>query len=326
MAQQQQITGWKQSIGKAKQRFQNIAKMSNTGMVWERESMFALQAIKSSKYLQECNTDSIRDAIINVASIGLSLSPAEKLVYIVPRDGKAVLDVSYQGLLKLATDSGSVMWAKVELVYEQDEFEWLGVNKMPHHRIADPFTTHRGPLRGGYCVAQLASGDKLIEVMGKDELDKVKDQSKAKNGPWKTWPEEMMKKTILKRAYKSWPKSQRMSEAVDILNRHEGIDFDTRPAEQVSEPAVLLVNDEQVGILNKLVEESHVNVNKIFAAFDIDSLENLPQEQFEECKARLVSAKGAYEKKQAEKQRAEQPEQEGAASGEADAEPEPAGE
>jgi len=306
-----QIVGWKQSIGKAKQRFKDISKMANTGMVWERESMFALQAVKKSDFLQKCNTESIRDAVLNVASIGLSLNPAEKLAYLVPRDGIAVLDVSYQGLLKLATDSGSVMWAKVELVYENDEFEYLGMNTMPHFKPSDPFDTHRGKLRGAFCAARLSNQEMLIELMGVDEIHKVREKSKAytrkkdgkhkPSGPWVDWYEEMVKKTVIKRAYKSWPKSIRMSEAIEILNQHEGIDFDTSPASKTEEAAVLLVNDAQAKELTDLINASHVDINKIYKAFEIEHLTDLPAEKFGECKARLNAAKDAYDKKHANK-------------------------
>jgi len=306
----QKIIGWPQSIGKAKQRFKAIAKVADAGMVWERESIFALQAIEKSDYLQKCAPNSFRDAILNVASIGLSLNPAEKLAYLVPRDGTAVLDVSYQGLLKLATDTGSVMWAKVELVYEQDEFDYKGMNEMPFHKPRDPFKTTRGKLRGAFCAARLSNNELLIEMMGVDEIHKIREKSKAysrkkggkpaPSGPWVTWYEEMVKKTVMKRAYKSWPKSQRMAEAIDVLNHHEGIDFDITPAADITEESVLLVNEEQLTKLNGLIKDSHVDISKIYKAFSIGKIEDLPNEKFEECKARLVSAKVAFDKKHPE--------------------------
>lgn len=305
------IAGWKQSIGKAKQRFLAISKMARTDMVWDREAMFAMQAIEKSSELQKCPPDSIRDAIINVASIGLSLSPAEKLAYLVPRDRVAVLDISYQGLLKLATDSGAVVWAKVELVYEQDEFEYLGMDRSPVHKISNPFVTTRGPLIGAYCVAKLSNGDKLVEVMGIDDIHKIRNTSKAytrkKNGkdapsgPWVTWYEEMVKKTVLKRAYKSWPKTRAMSEAVHVLNQHEGVDFDATPAPHEDGPA-LLINEEELKTLQDLIKESGVNPARILKAFEIKALSDLPADQFDECKARLDAALAVKKQKEQENQ------------------------
>jgi recombination protein RecT len=37
-----------------------------------------------------------------VAAIGITLNPASKLAYLVPRDGMVCLDISYMGLLHRA--------------------------------------------------------------------------------------------------------------------------------------------------------------------------------------------------------------------------------
>jgi hypothetical protein len=60
------------------------------------------------------------------------------------------------------------------------------------------------------------------------EILAVRDSSKAKNGPWKgAWAGEMAKKTLVKRASKSWPQSDgrhRLDDAIQILNSHEGLE------------------------------------------------------------------------------------------------------
>jgi recombinational DNA repair protein RecT len=67
--------------------------------------------------------------------------------------------------------------------------------------------------------------------MSIDECYAIRDRSEAfkkGSGPWKTDEGEMIKKTILKREYKTWPKtdkSHRMDNAVEIINEHEGVDF-----------------------------------------------------------------------------------------------------
>jgi hypothetical protein len=146
--------------------------------------------------------------------------------YLVPRDGGICLDISYRGLVKLATDSGAILWAKTELVYENDTFKWKGVNEAPEHS-ADPFGD-RGEVQGGYCQARLHDGSVMVEVMPIEEIYKVRDTSKAfqkGKGPWCDWPEEMMKKTVTKRASKSWPQTEnrhRVDKAIEVLNEHEG--------------------------------------------------------------------------------------------------------
>ena len=57
-----------------------------------------------------------------------------------------------------------------------------------------------------------------------EALDKTKATSKAANGPWKNWSEEMQRKTVVKRASKYWPKvDQRLGLAINAINEHEGL-------------------------------------------------------------------------------------------------------
>lgn len=199
------------------------------GVKFESECHFAKNLLKNNKFLLDVamnNPESLEQSLLNISAIGISINPALKEAYLIPRDGKVVLDISYIGLVKLATDTGSVEWVQVETVRESDLFEYQGVGLKPIHKF-DPFAD-RGEIKGGYCVAKLASGDFLVTVMSKKEVDEIREKSskvKSDKGPWSTFYEEMMKKTILKRASKLWPKSERVKTAVEVINEHEGIDF-----------------------------------------------------------------------------------------------------
>lgn len=218
-------------------------KQNSFGLKFETECLFAKQQLVKNDYVlaaAKSAPNSLRAAILNVAAIGISLNPASAHAYLVPRSpakGKPAticLDISYRGLVKLATDSGAIEWAKAVLVYEGDEFKWRGPAEAPHHE-ADVFAKNRidasdplKNLKGGYCLAKLTGGEYMVEVMTADEILEVKNSSKAANGPWKgPWAGEMAKKTLVKRAYKSWPQSggrERLDNAVSVLNAHEGIE------------------------------------------------------------------------------------------------------
>lgn len=195
--------------------------LSDDSIKWEKESQFCIQAIQNNDYLAKiavANINSFQNAIINVASIGISLNPASKLAYLVPRDGRVCLDVSYMGLLHIATTEGSILWGQAKLVYANDTYENQGLTKEPIHKYMA--FGDRGVIVGAYCVAKLPDGDYMTEEMDITALNKVRDTSKAKNGPWKTFPEEMMRKTVVKRASKYWPKPQqsRLDRAIEMLN------------------------------------------------------------------------------------------------------------
>jgi recombination protein RecT len=193
-----------------------------------REAQFALQLLKGNDYLMKAaiaNPEALEYAIINLAAIGISLNPALKEAYLVPRGGKICLDISYIGLCKLATDAGSIKWVQAQIVKEKDSFKFHAIGKAPSHEM-NPFG-ERGKTVGVYCVAKTADGESLTTMMSYDEVMEIKNKSSqaSKSGPWVTFEEEMIKKTVIKRASKLWPKSERVQKAVGILDEHEGIDF-----------------------------------------------------------------------------------------------------
>ncbi len=256
------LAPWAGAIVEAEGSFTEIASEEGNLVTYKKEAVFAMQALQSNEYLQKTNPITIMDSVINVASIGLSLNPALAFAYLVPRDGRCILDISYKGMVKIATDTGSILWAKAEVVREGDNFAYNGFGLLPDHKY-NPFDKMRGNVIGAYCVARLSDGGYMVEVMSLDELNKVKDTSKAKNGPWKTWPEEMMKKTIIKRAYKSWPKtSPRLATAVKIVNEHEGIDLDVGGQQAGMQPRQLISQD-QIDKLNNGLLKANIGADEL---------------------------------------------------------------
>ena len=214
---------------------------------FKKEASFALQLLKANDFLRSTaqgNPDSLQNAITNIAAIGISLNPATKEAYLVPRNRSVCLDISAIGLIKLATDSGSVEWVQAKLVYENDNFIDNGPGEKPTHEFK-PFG-ERGKVVGVYAVAKTHKGDYLTDSMSVKECHDIRDRSEAwkaftsgktKSCPWSTDEGEMMKKTIIKRASKLWPKSERLDTAVHVLNEHEGIDFDAEKKPHMDQPA-----------------------------------------------------------------------------------------
>ena len=219
-----------QMIGEQESRFLKLDEANGNILDFKQECLFAKQQISRNSTTLDTATNnmgSLQSAILNVAAVGISLNPALQHAFLVPRGGQICLDISFRGLTKIATDAGSIRWAKAELVYENDTFAYKGVNQPPELK-ADVFG-ERGKLKGGFCLAKLPDGDYLVDTMSVDEIHKVRDTSKAKkSGPWVSWYGEMCKKTIIKRAYKSWPQTEnrlRLDKAVETINEHEGIAF-----------------------------------------------------------------------------------------------------
>lgn len=212
-------------VAQNEQLFRNA--LSDERVKWQKESQFATQLLQKNDYLYTTalkNPVSMQNAIINIAAIGITLNPAAKLAYLVPRDGMVCLDISYMGLMHLAQDSGSIVWGQCKLVHQNDTYINNGLDKAPTHNYQA--FGDRGDIIGGYCTVKTPDGDYITEEMSIDAIRKVEATSKAKNGPWKTFWEEMARKAIVKRASKYWPKAERLDNAIQYLNENneEGLE------------------------------------------------------------------------------------------------------
>lgn len=194
---------------------------------WHAEAKFATQIVLGNDYLRDIALgapQSLINAITNIAAIGISLNPATKQAYLVPRDKRVVLDISYMGLVDLATKSGSIVFAQAHIVHEADEFKLRGVTEEPVH-VRDPFGKARGEILGAYVVAKLPTGEFLTHTMAIDVIHAIRERSEAfkrKKGPWVTDYLEMVKKTVVKQASKSWPETPRLKQAIHLLDTESG--------------------------------------------------------------------------------------------------------
>lgn len=273
---------------------------------YDAEYSFAIQQLKANDYLQKValsDKHSFLSAVSNVATIGLSLNPAAKEAYLVPRKGKICLDPSYGGLIKLATDSGSILWVQANVVYESDTYEDNGPGEKPIHKH-DPFSKERGEFVGVYCVAKTKEGDYLTTPMSAEDIYKIRDGSESvkkfglsdnRAGPWVTHFEEMAKKTVIRRAFKTWTRSNkveaesRLAHAVELSNLNEGMEL------KVSNPDVGQYTDTQKDFYDKLIEESNALGMYVFQETIPQTTRNNLYHSFESVK-RGDGGKGKYQR------------------------------
>ena len=230
--------------------------ISDSSILWEKEKQFAIQVFTGNDYMTKIakqNPASLQNAIINIASIGISLNPAVKHAYLVPRKGAICLDVSYMGLLHIAQSSGVMLWGQSKLVRANDTYKNIGLDKSPIHEV-NTFGD-RGEIIGVYCTIKTVDGDFLTEEMNIKEVHEIRNRSEAwKSGkmcPWKSDEGEMIRKTVVKRAYKYWPKCERLSDAVQMLNENgEGL-----TVEQATEKDISLINPETALLLVGIAEK-----------------------------------------------------------------------
>lgn len=234
--QQPHMTGMQvceQALINGEAEFNKAVEELSLNINFNKEKMFAMQILEANPFLQKMPADSITKAIVNVALTGLTLHPQMKFAYLIPRKGKCVLDISYMGLCKILTDTGSVTNIHANIVYWGEEFEMeRGTNPYIKHGVIDNPATPRGNIRGAYSVATLVDGSKSIEWMSSEDLVDIMNRSEAvksgKRSPWDTDRPEMCRKTVIKRHYKYLPKTERTlmaATAIDIDHDNHGIDF-----------------------------------------------------------------------------------------------------
>ena len=241
--------------------------ISDAAIEFKREAEFAMQCFNDNSFLASTalrNKQSVRNAVMNVAAIGITLNPAQKLAYLVPRDSKVCLDISYQGLMHIAQQSGAVQWVQSAIVRANDSFKRTSIDKAPIHEYSDfAPEEERGLIVGAYCVVKTDTGDYLTHTMRISDILAIRDRSmawksyangKAKSCPWATDEEQMILKTVVKQASKYWPKRERLDKAIDYINTEagEGIDFaDQDPVSEVKN--VNLTKETQNRLNNALI-------------------------------------------------------------------------
>lgn len=279
---------------------QDAFRASNgSGLSFEAEAGFAIQALMGNEYamsIAQQNRQSVVNAVTNIAAIGISLNPAKKQAYLVPRDRKICLDISYMGLMDLAMQSGSIRWAQCALVFAGDDFQLNGLDKQPVHKF-NPFSVDRGGLVGVYCVVKTIDGDYLTHTMDIASVYDIRDRSSAWKAwiakktkcPWVTDEGEMVKKTCIKQAYKYWPKgekSDKLENAIHYLNDQAG---EGLHKEEAQGPGVISATTgamesqgiEQQNYLRELASECKAifSASGVVPAYDRIEKDNLDNDQ-----------------------------------------------
>lgn len=194
----------------------------------ERMIRVALTAVSRNPTLQKCNPATIAGCVVQASILGLEPDGVLGESYLVPfwnrkannnKGGyECQLIPGYQGLLKLVRNTGELKMVDVQEVCANDEFDFeKGMDPYLRHK---PAVGDRGPVEKYWAGAVLVNGGKQFEVMTKEEIEQHRDrysQSAEKDfSPWKTSPEWMYKKTVLRKLVKLLPKSAQAQLAVAI--------------------------------------------------------------------------------------------------------------
>lgn len=199
----------------------SLADVAPKHITKERIVKLALVAASRQPKLFECTPQSFLQSVMKSAELGLDCVGTLGQGYLVPYyNGKikafeCQFIVGYQGLIELARRSGNISRIESRVVYEKDEFvvEYGLEPKLIHKPYLGG---DRGKIVCVYAIAELKDGSRQVEVMTLDEVERIRDRSKAKEGgPWVTDFAEMARKTVIRRLAKYLPLSPELAKAIE---------------------------------------------------------------------------------------------------------------
>ncbi len=193
-------------------------------MAYLQQVEFAMQAMQANPFLITCaqrNPGALINSLKQVALSGLSLSPVSKQGYLVPFKNEISFMPSYIGLRDLLVKTGLVQNLEARLVYTDDYFEisYGEGGRLVHKPNVFSKNRKKENILGGYFMVTLSSGKLIYDTMSIDELESVHKRSPSfgKQSPWASDYEEMLKKTLVRRGYKSVPHVLASVEQIKII-------------------------------------------------------------------------------------------------------------
>lgn len=181
--------------------------------------------------LSEVTASSLVASCLKAAQDGLILDGREAALVIRTIDQKkqATYMPMYQGLMKLARNSGQISSLTAQVVYANDEFVYaMGDEERIRHeppKLGKP----RGEPVGVYAIAKLTDGTTIREVMDRDAVLRIGNQGRnGKQYDPKTGANfgEWWRKTAIRRISKYLPRSSdqlgRLAQAIERVDE----DFD----------------------------------------------------------------------------------------------------
>lgn len=160
--------------------------------------------------LADCTADSVMRSALQSAQTGLEPDSVRGQAYLIPYGQECTFVPGYRGLIELAYRSGRIQTFNAQTVYEGDTFELeLGTSPRILH-VPAPAPAGKDERRrlGAYSVVLFKDGGHSFEWMWEEDIQRTRNAySKAsrQDAPWKTNPDEMRKKTVVRRHAKYLP-------------------------------------------------------------------------------------------------------------------------
>lgn len=186
-------------------------------------------ALRQTPKLASSTPESFMSALMQCAQLGLEPNTPQGLAYLVPYSNRQTnttecqIQIGYKGLLELMWRSGMVESINADVVYrqeiEQGLFEYeSGMRVVLRHKINlldDVRSGDDADIVAAYACATLKSGQVVVRVLTRKELDQARRMGSSGSSPWRDHYKSMALKTAIRRLA-SWVPTTPASEAIAI--------------------------------------------------------------------------------------------------------------
>jgi len=208
-----------------------------------RWAMQLATAVQKNPDLLECEPRSLLLAAYEAAELGVSLSPALQLGYLVPYKGKVQFQISWRGLVQKAYETGCIRVFFAEVVCAHDKFERQYAPK--RNLFHAPADSERGEAIGAYALVEFKDGTMDWEYCDKALIERHRKHSKIPNSlMWEQFFEEAWRKTAIRILAKPLPLSSPGMEALaEVIERDTQAAAEPEPSGKIElEPDSVLLS------------------------------------------------------------------------------------
>lgn len=218
-----------------------IASVAGQYMTPERFLRLAVNALRKTPRLLECDPQSVLGAFMASAALGLEPNTVLQQAFLIPYGVRGKLDndkwgithydcqfqIGYRGFITLAHRSPHIITLEAEAIHKGDRFK--------HQKGSQSFLeyekalTERGELIGAFAYSKLEGGGEAATILPLDEIHKIRGRSetylsllrgaegndqdwkkkkaeeKLANTPWVLWEDDMSAKSAIKKHSKQLP-------------------------------------------------------------------------------------------------------------------------
>jgi len=199
------------------------------------------QAMKNDEdFCVKANPAAFVRECLRCAHIGLY--PDGKQAAIVRYDRDCALLPMVEGYIEILWKTGLVRDVNHNVVCMGDTFEFEEGDEGFVRHVRSLTRPADAEAIGAWCVINLMTGGKVIEIVDQADLKKIAAASKAVKGPRSSWAREMHRKAPFRRATKRMPKTERLAALIEIDDRNVQLEKLDAPGEDAPTHAALFGN------------------------------------------------------------------------------------